>query len=44
LPWQRNINRNYPICVVSPKVVKESTMVTVSRVTVASVIANVNAA
>jgi hypothetical protein len=48
LPWQRNINRNYPICVVSPKVAKASTMVTVSRVAVASVIAlhfaNVNAA
>jgi hypothetical protein len=48
LPWLHDINRNDPICVVSPKVAKASTMVTVSSVTVASVIAlhfaNVNTA
>jgi hypothetical protein len=48
LPWQHGINRNDPFCVVSPKVVKASTMVTVSRVNVAGIIAlhfaNVNTA
>ncbi len=48
LPWQCDINRIYPICVTSPKVAKESTMVTVSHVAVASIIAlnfaNVNTA
>ncbi len=48
LPWGHDINRNYPICVVSPKVAKASTMVTVSCVAVAGVIAlhfaNVNTA
>ncbi len=48
LSWQHGIARNYPFCVVSPKVVKASTMVTVSRVDVAGIIAlhfaNVNMA
>ncbi len=48
LPWQLEINRNYPICVVSPKVDKASTMVTVSRIAGPGVIAlhfaNVNTA
>ncbi len=30
LPWWHDINRNYPICVGSPKVAKESTVVTVA--------------
>jgi hypothetical protein len=37
ITWQHDINRNYPICVVSPKVAKASTMATVSRVAVAGV-------
>ncbi len=31
LPWRHDINRSYPICVVSPKVAKASTMVTACR-------------
>jgi hypothetical protein len=37
ITWGCDINRNYPICVVSPKVAKVSTMVTVLRVAVAGV-------
>ncbi len=48
LPWRHYINRIYPICVVSPKVAKASTMVTVACVAVAGIIAlhlaNVNTA
>jgi hypothetical protein len=48
LPWRHDTYRNYPICVVSSKVAKASTLVPVSCVTVTGIMAlnfaNVNTA